>query len=252
MYLNPKTEYQLRTLRNAASCLGLFVVVSLIFVATPFRGWVEIAAGALITYVMFFYLEQQPIVLRCPRCDKVIATNTPWKCGFCQKENRHADEFPFVHQCEHCSAPPKAYKCHHQHESKPCGQIIFLSADEQESGYASCIVGEQENSAAPVKPASDVRKEAREQIIHDIEMAELQAKLEAIKRRAEFGKPRPHREKVKEAFEKDIDVWMGAEEEAEAQRVIAREKYKDSPEKLQRALDLIDACLNKHTPGTGD
>ncbi len=79
-------------------------------------------------------------------------------------------------------------------------------------------------------------------------MAELGEKLEAIRKRAQAKQEKPMRERLKEDFQKDCDTWLSAEDEAEEQRVRAREKFKDNPERLQRAIDLIDAWARKHTP----
>lgn len=172
--------------------------------------------------------------IRCPRCKRRVATNTPWVCGFCKVENLRADQFPFTQPCGKCGARPKAYKCHY----RDCGHIIFLSDDEQEANYAYCLNTE----VPPLKEDKRaVRADAKESIAHEIEMMELASKLNAAKQKADFMKPKSARDEIQESYEKHHAAYMGTREFARRQRAINAEKYKDDPEMLKYANDQLEA-----------
>lgn len=237
MHLDAKTEFKVRSLKNWAACIAGFVLWALLMAPFPFR-WLADAIGiAVAWYILFFVLEKRAVGLRCPGCLKYIASNTPWVCGFCKGENRKPDEFPFVHQCEKCSAQPKAYKCHHKSGDKPCGRIIFLSEDEQEQNYAYCL-----NTEIPTPPEDKKlqRNESKEALIHEIEMADLATKLDAIKQRADFGKKKTPGEEIQDSFEKHHARFMGTREFARRQRAVNAEKFKDDPEMLRFADEALE------------
>lgn len=248
MHIDSKAELSKRSFLHWAVCIAsfaLWAILAAMVLPNPFH-WIADVAGILVAYrVLFYLLEPRPLFISCPKCRKHVATNTPWVCGFCGAKNLRADEVPFIEPCGSCGASAKAYKCHHKAGSVMCEGIIFLSADEQERNHAYCLNSE---TVAPETPPTVDREEAKAKVAHDIEMAELNEKLEHIRKRGQLMQQKPTRERLKDDFQKDCDVWLGAEDLADEQRVVAREKYKDNPEKLQRALDLIDAWARKHTP----
>lgn len=231
--LPPKIHFSLRTLLNWLGCAAVFTVWAIL--VSPFRFWwiADAIAIAILYYVYFNILEKRAIGLRCPGCLKYIATNTPWVCGFCKAENRKPDEFPFVHQCEHCSAQPKAYKCHHRN----CGRIIFLTEDEQEQNYAYCLNTETQR---PPEDTRAQRVESKEALAHELEMADLASKLDGFKQRADFSKKKSPKEEIEDSFEKHHARFMGTREFARKQRAANAEKFKDDPEMLKFANEALD------------
>lgn len=216
----------------------IFVAWALIFSQFPFAWIADIVAVGILFFIYFHLLENRVIGIRCPHCSKYIATNTPWVCGFCQKENRSVDLFPFVHRCEHCGAEPKAYRCHH----RICGKVIFLTNDELEDNHATC------RNSLPSAPSSDPtadRKEAKEALSHEIEMADLASKLDHIKQRTALGKKKTPNEEIEESFIKHHARVMGSQEFARRQRAVFAEQFKDDPEMLKCANDSLEQWLHE-------
>lgn len=238
MHIDAKLQFKLRTLQNVACCIAGFVAWAAFCSFLPFRWLLDLVGIAVAWYVLFFVLEKRPIGFRCPGCLKYISSNTPWVCGVCKRENRRPDDFPFVHHCEHCSAQPKAYKCHHTKADKSeCDRIIFLSEDEQEQNYAYCLNTETQ---LPPEDKRMQRNESKEALVHDIEMAELASKLDSIKQRAEFSKKKSPTEEIEESFEKHHSRFMGTREFARRQRAVNAGKFKDDPEMLKFADEAVD------------
>lgn len=139
------------------------------------------AAIPVFWYLVFHVWEKSPIWIRCGHCGKMIASNTPWICGFKQCRNEHVDAYPFVHRCEHCTAEPKAYQCHH------CGKLIFLSEDELAQNFARCT--------RPFKERSDLDIPGLQQDLQkaglEVSIAEMDKKMERLTQKRE---PNPYEE----------------------------------------------------------
>lgn len=227
--------FRFRTLINCGIVLLVFVPAVLLMELLPFGGITILALIGVFYYVFFYVLEKRAVGITCSKCEKYISTNTPWECGFCHQANRNIVQFPFVHQCEHCQAEPKAYQCHH------CGKLIFLDADELAQNFARCL-------NAPVvditKEKVAERKEAKEALIHEIEMTRLAETLQAIKRRAEWAKDKDPMEEIETHFKKFYASQMGAREYARRQRAIFAEEFKDDPEALKNANATLEAWLS--------
>ena len=238
--LTAKFRFSMRTLNNYLLCIGIFIIVALLAAPYSFALMVDLVAGAVLFYWFCSFLNTRAIKMRCPNsdCRKVLMTNTPWVCGFKQCINERVDKFPFLNQCEHCGAEPKAYRCHH------CGELIFLTEDQQELNYAVCL--NSEIKPPPTDPRA-LRMEEKEIREHEITMVELANKLEAEKQRAEFGKKKTPAEEIEDSFTKHHARVMGAVEFARRQRAVNTEKYKDDPEMLKWANDSIDDWLRGRT-----
>jgi hypothetical protein len=107
----------------------------------------------------------------CPHCKGYIETNTPWICGYKGCRNENADDFPFISECEHCRAKPKAYKCHH----RGCEKLIFFTKDNQTFNFAQCI-----NMPTPKSEPKPVKRDEHVDALAErkkaIELKELEAK----------------------------------------------------------------------------
>jgi len=241
--LSGKFRFKVRPLTNYAFMVVIFtaVVIGLSLVISGPLVWLADAVAIVVLfYLHFFVMEKRAIGIRCPHCLKHIATNTPWVCGFCQQRNNNIDEFPFVHRCEHCSAEPRAYRCHH----RGCGKLIFLTGDELEENCARCVNAPVEDEAAEEITMQDREKRKLE---HDLIMTELTAKLNAAKERAAFVQKKTPHEKKKESFEKFHGEIMAAREIAIEQRAAIKERYKDDPELLKSANEAVDEWLRGET-----
>lgn len=236
--LNAKLRFRLRTLTNIGITLVIFV--PLVFVLTQFLDWWLADALAIgVAFCLFFLvLGNRAIKIRCPHCTQLITSNTPWVCGFCQATNKKIEEFPFVHKCEHCSAEPKAYKCHH------CGKLVFLTEDQLKANYASCV-----NTAIKEEPPPDeaaLRDKEQKGMEHKLVMEKMTAELEEMKRKAELAKPKSPQEKVEESFSRHHVSYMAAHDIARREKAANAEKYKDDPYLLERANESVDDWLQKH------
>jgi hypothetical protein len=131
--LEARRVFRTRPLKNLAiGALAFGAIFSLVFLSLNVLvvGLVALVAAA----VVYFYLDSRVIFIECPECRKTVDTSTPWLCGFKECRNENTDEFPFIHECGICHSVPKAYQCHH------CGELIFLSTDEQKIHAAKCLV----------------------------------------------------------------------------------------------------------------
>lgn len=112
--------------------------------------WMVGAAALVVSGCIFLYLESRVIFIECPSCRKSIDTQTPWECGFKQCDNENVSEYPFIHHCEHCHNPPKAYECHH------CGKPIYLTPDRQTTHAAKCLTAPGSSKVKTVVVVKDV------------------------------------------------------------------------------------------------
>src|SRR6266702_8904280 len=65
-------------------CVVIFSIIS----SAMFRGsfLVMLAAdlvAALLAYGIYVLWNTAPVRVRCPSCEKIVLSNTPWVCGFC-------------------------------------------------------------------------------------------------------------------------------------------------------------------------
>ena len=247
---NPRTakfRFKHRELSNGV--LIAIVGIILIFVFSHFSWWwiADIVLMGLLYFYLFYILEHRPIKLRCPHCEKIIRSNTPWVCGFCKKTNADTNEFPFVRHCEHCGAEPKAYKCHHQ----KCGEMIYLTDDELEPNYAYCLNSPAEISARTVK--LNTHQENVQDKEHEIQMAnydvmraELDAKLKEVKKKSEPIKIKTPYQQKEEGLENYLAGVMGARELATKQKAKNATTYKDRPDDLKDANEAVDEWLKRN------
>lgn len=240
--INPKWEFKLRTLQNGVICLTGFVLLAALVSPFPFRWLIDIGGIAVAYYFFFFVLDKRASLIPCPNCGKQVATNTPWVCGVCGKNNLRVEDFPFTNKCEYCTIEPKAYKCHHPE----CGKLIFFTEDNQEANFARCLTPE-----APKPPPEDkrsARTEQKEEKVHDIELAELDSKLDAIRKRREQenAKPKSRDEAIQESLQNTIGKFISVESHAKKQKALADEEYKNDPDMRQKAHEVIDAWVRDH------
>jgi hypothetical protein len=228
-----RLRFEMRTPLNWALVLGIFVPLAFVFAQFEWAWIADLIAIGLLFYLFFFILENRTIGFHCPHCLAYIATNIPWKCGFCPKVNQRTTEFPFVHRCEYCGAEPKAYRCHHCDEFK----LIFLTKDELKLNYASCP------NLMPAEDDSVRRMKEKEELMHEIEMVELAARLDSSNQRLDLGKRKAPAEEIEQSFTKNYARVMGSHEFARRQRTVNAEKFKDDPDMLKSVNDFIDDWL---------
>lgn len=150
--LTSRARFKFKALVNIAKLFLIFTPVIfflswLAYVVAPGMTSMLIVDVAAIAALYYLYTiwDSQPIPLLCDECGKLILSNTPWVCGFCQRVNANPGKYPFVDKCGHCENEPKAYRCHH------CQELIFLTQDKLEPNYAYCF-----NSPAEI-PEPDAR-----------------------------------------------------------------------------------------------
>jgi hypothetical protein len=189
-------------------------------------------SGAYYLYVLW---DKRPIRLCCG-CEEILLTTTPWVCGVCKRVNRNANEYPFVHRCEHsdCGAEPKAYKCHH------CNELIFLTEDEDKTNYAYCLNSPDE------LPKPDERAEKLKKIKEKKE--EKEAVLDSLKVEEELRKKRralkvEKKKTAKEHLKESVSSRMELEQARDALKASFARKYKGS--KLRRMNAALDDCVQR-------
>jgi hypothetical protein len=216
--------------------------------------------AALLAFVpailRFLYLENRIIIIECPSCGKDINTNTPWECGFKKCRNENVHKFPFIHECEICHYPPKAYVCHH------CSQLVYLTSDRQRE-YAAKRLEAPKPPPPPSAPPKDPAKEKlarQEQEIQDakhrLAMTMYDKETEIVKNKPVVPPPvSPESQRIQERMrklveggesvinsEKTLDEEIAkkygrdSKEYAEMQRVILHASWLEK-ERLERAAE---------------
>lgn len=229
---NARLAYKLRVLTNSAIILLVFVPAAWTVDLLPFA-WIWILAlVAIATYVFFFILEPRPIQIRCSHCSAVLSSKTPWLCGFCKHLNRNVDEFPFVSRCQHCSAEPKAYVCHH------CGKTVFLTADRQVEGCACSV-----NTPAPDPTSSDIatRKREVDDLEHRINIAKLTSELNHIVAKARFTEQKDPKAALEASVRDHLARTTAAEEIYVREKARLQLEYAANPDLLSRALTALSS-----------
>jgi hypothetical protein len=244
--MNPqsaKLRFKFRTLNNWLIVVGIFVLVAAVFDSFI----ADTVAIAVLCYLYFFILDKRPIRFRCNNiCKKIILSNTPWVCRACGSTNMDANTYSFLNRCknEECGVEPKAYRCHH----KGCGGMIFFTEDEDDTNYASALNSPAE---APEPDERDTKRQAHEESKEDmeaeIEMAELKEKLRKIREEAKKAKAKKKTkfQEAEEKFREFFNGHMSVEDIADELRAEAARKYKDNPDRLQKAYEVIDAFVRE-------
>jgi hypothetical protein len=234
----PSEARQWFKLRGAVNWVVTIVIfIPLCFVLMQFLDeWLAgaIAIGAAFC-LYFFVLDKRAIGIECPHCQKYIETNTPWICGYKGCRNENVDDFPFVYRCEHCSAEPKAYKCHH----RECGKLIFLSKDRIEINYAQCVnlpvkskpagKGRRLDPVAELNEGIHVTKLKVDKAKLDVELKGLNATLEPVKFKT-----------IKERLRSGVMSKSELDDEVRRMKAEADEEFKNDPvgrEKRYRQIE---------------
>jgi hypothetical protein len=232
--MNPRTakiRFRLRTFNNIALVVVLFTICAVVAAQFSIAWLIDFAAILTLYFLFFSVLANRPIGIRCPDCRKHLTTNTPWICAVCHRQNLKTDTHPFVGSCENCGSEPKAYRCHH------CNAPIFFSADEAMHNVAYCL-GLPTTTVKEVDK-SKLKSEEKEERRHQIEMMELDEKLNSLRNRIQFSAPKSVKEKKIAAFDEIYDGLMSIREHARMREIEVRELFKDHPDLLKDALATI-------------
>jgi len=214
-----------REYRNVIRIVGFFILgVSLVsFVVTRLlpSAWVPLlivdTIGLGTAYYFYIILENRPIRLRCPNCDMVILSNTPWVCSVCKEANKNTNDFPFVHRCENeeCKTVVKAYLCHH------CKEVIYLSEDRDDSNCAYAFVSPEVDPHIERMKELKERKEKKNEVR---EIARVEEDLARIRKTLRAGKVKP--KSTKEVIEADVASTMETEQVEAELEALYKEKFK--------------------------
>ena len=242
--IKSRSQFKTQTMRTALALIGIFILADVVLsglTAIIFHSGVAVFFANVLVIGgvsgLFLHFNNRPIRLRCNSCKRIILSNTPWVCGFCGKNNEDADNFPFVHRCQHCGAEPKAYRCHHVN----CGKLIFLSEDHLEKNYARCMSGAAEAPELDEATVAETQrqKEKREKE-HTLEMTALDSQLKKLMAEIEGPKIKSPKEKAIKSFDDAYDGMMAVEEHLAKRKQEVEEKFKDHPSLRKRALKVID------------
>ena len=240
--LGARKAFLLRPYKHIGWGAAVFAVVC--FVLMLFLNPIVAAALAFLpAFGLYYYLESRLIVIECLNCEGDINTNTPWECGFKGCRNENVVNFPFVHECEHCHYPPKAYVCHH------CGALIYLTSDRQTAHAAKRL----NPAPPPVKTVTIIKdvvgdkiatqKQELRELEHLRDKTRIVKEIEVIKSKPAV--PPPLRTEVQYMVDRlrrgveNRQTLIDQEREFLEQ---AREKYRNDPEGLYQAeLDIKEA-----------
>lgn len=239
--LSARLRFRLRTLTNVLIVLGIFIP-SIVILALFITAWLaDLIVIAAMFYLYFFILDKRAIGMHCNHCHKVVKSNTPWICGFCEARNQHTDDFPFVHRCEHCGAEPKSYQCHH------CQQLIFLNEDQLKANPAICIGMVVKVDPPPLLPdEATLQKREVDALQHQLIVTRLASELNREKRNAEFSTKKSPEEVVEESLAKHLAEDMAGARAARRIKLALAEELKDDPEMLKKANASVEMWLEGH------
>jgi hypothetical protein len=239
--LTARARFGRRSLQNITILVVLFIPLVLIL------SWItaQLIPGGLgmlladavaigIVYFLYDLWQKTPVGLVCNHCGKVVATNTPWICGYCRTANTATDQHPFVGRCarNECGAEPKGYRCHHP----DCGKVIFLTQDRQEANCATCL---SSPTAPPDQTERDKRKKEKEDKQHEIEMAEMDEKLKKTRERTEGPKVPSRYENRKKEMMDYYENLVKLRADMRNLEKEAAEQFKNDPDALADALAVI-------------
>jgi len=216
-------------------------------------------------------LVTQPISLTCPHCGEAVLSSMEWTCGYCRFDNKRTALYSFLYKCQKCDREAKSFLCPH------CSKVCFLDGDNDRANPARRCARTKPKKATPVpevapaplpnlpvpippepkmehyfEPKEDPRVERKrahedrkERLFQEIEIAELTARLEAIR------SPRAEKEEdaMKSRLEKELNEYVGRliggyVTAREFKNKIA-ERYKDDPEILHKANDVVAKWLEE-------
>ena len=226
----------MRTLTNVGLVVGIFAVGALLVSPFEWAWFADLVLIGVLYYVFFYVLQNRAVGIDCPHCHKYIATNTPWRCGFCHASNRRVNEFPFVHQCEHCQAEPKAYQCHH------CKELIYLGDDRLDHSFATCLNAPTQDSVQ-----EEISKQERERrdLQHKLLKARLTAELNAVEKIANPAAEKSPHEKMQERLRERRATKIELARFAKSAKEENAEEFKDDPDELERQNLWVDEFVNE-------
>jgi hypothetical protein len=191
--------------------------------------------------------ERLPVVFSCAGCTSPIASDMPWVCPYCDFENRRGKLFSFLGKCQSCDREPPTVAC------PQCDEPNFLDGEEDQSRVAKSartVERQKEKAAAKSADPLDTLRRAhatkKTQLEQKIELAKLTAELNAIK----APPPDPHkdaREKLRANLEQFDAQFLAAHAVAKEYKTKNEERYKDDPDLLSMANDLVDRWLEEQT-----
>ena len=196
-----------------------------------------------VAYYFYILWERRPIRLACPKCEKIILSNTPWVCGVCRKPNLNTTEFPFVHKCGNpdCGFEPKAYRCHHEDEDGiVCGEMIYLSEERDKLNYAYCLNAPEEKSRSDTHTEKlQEMRESKEEIEMRRDIALVREDLGIIRER--LRSQRPEKKSAKEVLQANVARVEELQEAGMELRAFYGEKYKGKKALRDRMIAAVDA-----------
>jgi hypothetical protein len=191
-----------------------------------------------------FGFDPAPLRLFCERCDKCVPSDVRWVCGHCEHENRRTKLYSFLNKCQSCEREPASYACPH------CGATNALESDGSNGLPAKCFLAPAEE---PKKPAPEVdprikkkreHAERKEDLEQEIEITQLNVRLTQLKASSAPIEQSPHAA-LEKSFSEYETHFMGVHMVAKEQRAKNAERYKDDPEMLERAQELVTRWLEE-------
>jgi hypothetical protein len=175
----------------------------------------------------------KPLRLFCVSCGKYVPSDMPWTCGYCDYDHLKVKMYSFLNKCRRCKKPPKSFKCLH------CGGVVFLDKD-QDGQHPARSIGKHvspptENELRFKK--QEHRIEQKDDLRHEIEIADLQAKLARIKDSSEGQNSMAGIKRRLSGHEvHHLGVHLAADEKLAEYKV----RFADNPPMLQRGKDLVE------------
>jgi hypothetical protein len=241
--LTSKRRFLFRAPVNWALSIMVFAPLLVVLMQFTDSFTATILACAVVGFLYFSFWNNRAINIRCPACARIIKSNTPWICSIKGCENRNTDDYPFVYRCEHCSAEPKSYICHH----RDCGVRIFLSEDENEHNFATCM-----NMSQPAKVKAgqveeeDFNKQSKA-LEYRLHLANLQSQVDSAERKREESRKlaATPEEKIKAHREKRRAQTITAAKVYREERAAIEKEWANDLEMQKMLFEELDDWYEK-------
>ena len=267
-YQYESNEGLFRQVGIATLILGLILVIW----GKPAEWPTRIAAFQLffIMAPLMVYSYHRRIRALCSNCGGSVPHDVAWVCGTCKTVN-NGKRFSFLNRCANpnCTAMPKVLFC------PQCSTPIFLEGKPAAKPYAflegktnpatqADALGKQEKAReqAEREAAKRKRAERRVETVEEIEFKtklarsltnKLKAEMELWETQQQFASAKERRttpkqtekERLQSNLERKKQKFLLVKIVAEEERRVAAVEFKDNPELLRAAYDVINEFVQE-------
>lgn len=173
----------------------------------------------------------------CDHCNKFLAPDMVWSCGYCDQENREGfgGGHVLLDVCKRCGQSPRSIVCPH------CGDQCFLDDEKIAENPARATNAAAVNAESAKATPDQVRAMEIAELEHRKKKAELEAELiqreinvKRLEQTRESLVDKPLRDRLEESLKTYRDRNMGVDEIYRREMERAKKELQNNPEELER------------------